>query len=272
MRPRAAARRQFPPVACFSDVDGTLMDDRERLAIGPPEVAAFAARIELVLTSSRTLVELAHLQRRLGLVTALVAENGAVVGLPPGWRGGRAASPRRIGGRVLQVVALGGPAAHVRRRVRRCAVSAGVTIVEQRDLLPDRGRALRRTHSVCVRNWHGRGAERFLQSLRTDGLQATRSGQWITVTAGANKASGVRAVLARAARRGAPFRWSVAIGNAENDAPLLAACDRGFAIRNPRRGHHPALVAIPDVRRLVALGIAGFPEAINAILARDWRA
>lgn len=258
----------FAPIAFFSDVDGTLMDDHERLAIGPADVASFAPRVELVLTSSRTLVELARIQRRLGLVAALVAENGAVVGLPPRWRGSRAAATRTLGGRALQVVPLGLPAVTVRARTRRCARHAGVPIVEQRDLLGDRGRALRRTHSVCVRAWKGPGAERFLAALRADGLAATRSGHWITITAGADKGAGVRAVLAAAARRRAPFRWSAAIGNAENDAPLLAACDRSFAIRNPGPGHDPALLAVPRVRALHAPGLAGWGEALARILAR----
>jgi predicted mannosyl-3-phosphoglycerate phosphatase (HAD superfamily) len=46
--------------------------------------------VELILASSRTLVELGVIQRRLGIVAPLIAENGAVVSFPPRWRGGRA--------------------------------------------------------------------------------------------------------------------------------------------------------------------------------------
>lgn len=260
--------RTFAPIAFFSDVDGTLMDVRERLAIAARDVSAFAPCVELILSSSRTLVELARVQRRLGLVAPLVAENGAIVGLPPGWRGGRARRPRHYGGKLFDVIALGEPSRTVRARVRRAARHARVSIVEQRDLLPDRGRSLRRAHSLCVRNWTGSGAERFLDALRQDGLDATRSGHWITVTSGADKGAGVHEVLAAAARRGAPYRWSAAIGNAENDVSLLAASDRPFAIRNPRQGHDPALLDVSRVRALTAVGLAGWPEALAWILNR----
>lgn len=260
--------RILPPIAYFSDVDGTMMDERERLAVDTATAAAFAPRLELILASSRTLVELARIQRRIGLVAALVAENGAVVGLPPRWRRSRPAPLMRFGGRDLQVLPLGEPSAALRRRMRRCASEVGVRVVEQRETLPDRGRSLRRTHSLCVENWRGRSAERFLGALRHDGLEATRSGHWITITSGAHKGDGVRAVLARAELNGAPYQTSAGIGNAENDVEMLAACDRRFAIRNPRTGHDPALTRVPRVRTLAPPGLAGWREALDWILSR----
>lgn len=251
MRPRVVSP---PParVALFTDVDGTLLDARDRLAIDAATVNALRGRVELILTSSRTLAELARLQRRLGLVGALIAENGAVVSFPAGWRGSR--SRRR------EILALGARAAALVPRVHAAAAAAGVRVVNQKQLLPDRGRSLRRGHSVCLRDWRGPAAERFLAALRRAGLEATRSGTWITITSGPHKGTGVRAVLARARRLGAPFRQTVAIGNAANDAPLLAAARRRYAVRNPRRGHDPALLAIAGVDPLPSSG------------SRAWRA
>jgi len=259
------------PIAFFSDVDGTMMDERERLVVDAETVAGVSSCVELILASSRTLVELARIQRRIGLVAALVAENGAVVGLPPGWRGRRGGLVRRLGGRDLEEIPLGVSARTLRPRVHRCARLARVEIVEQRELLPDSGRSLRRTHSICVRNWRGPGAERFLTALRDHGLDATRSGHWITITLGADKGAGIREVLARARRRGAPYQWSAAIGNAENDAPLLIACELRFAIRNPRQGHDPALRHLPRVHALRAVGLDGWSDALKSIVRRGRR-
>jgi mannosyl-3-phosphoglycerate phosphatase len=266
---KRSASRPPAPIVLFSDVDGTLLDQRDRLAADADDIASLAADIELVLASSRTLLELARIQQRLGLVAPVVGENGAVIGIPPRWRGSRVARLSSVAGRVWQVVSLGDPAAAIRARVRRSARSAGVQVVEQRELLPDRGRSLRRRNSVCIRNWQGTAAERFLAALAEDGLDATRSGHWITVTAGADKGRGVREVLARARRHGAPYRCSAAIGNAENDAPLLAACDLRFAIRNARLGHDPALLRVPRVQALTSVGLAGWREAVTWILTRQ---
>jgi predicted mannosyl-3-phosphoglycerate phosphatase (HAD superfamily) len=251
----------MPRIALFSDVDGTLLDASDRLAISAGDVARIAAHVELILASSRTLVELGAIQSRLGVVAPLIAENGAVVSFPPRWRGAR--TTRR------EIIVLGKPAVRLRPRVRKCAMEAGVAITDQRDVLPDHARSLRRRYSVCVRNWSGPGAERFLNALHGEHLQATRSGNWITVTQGADKGTGARAVLSRALRHGAPFAWTAAIGNAANDVPLLAATEGRFAIRNPRRGHHSELLDLPDVQPLSSSGAHAWREALPMILARS---
>jgi predicted mannosyl-3-phosphoglycerate phosphatase (HAD superfamily) len=148
-------------------------------------------------------------------------------------------------------------------------MEAGVSVVDQRDLLPDQARSLRRGYSICIRDWAGPGAERFLETLRWDGLEATRSGKWITVTGGADKGTGARAVLSRAARQDAPFAWTVGIGNATNDMPLLVATEGRFAIRNPRRGHQSELLDLPAVTPLSSSGVRAWREALTDILARD---
>jgi phosphoserine phosphatase len=129
-----------------------------------------------------------------------------------------------------------------------------VDILFQRDLLPDGAKSLQRGYSVCVQNWVGPDADRFLAALRRDKLLAVRSGNWITVTSGADKGIGVRAVMKHARKLKAGYKSSVAIGNEANDRSLLAAAQLRFAIRNPRRGHHETLV---DLRNVTALEWSG---------------
>ena len=257
MRPGSLRAGPWPQIALFSDVDGTLLDGNDRLAITPGDVAGISVHAELILASSRTLVELGAIQRRLGLVAPLVAENGAVVSFPPHWRG--SSSRRRA------VLALGQPGATLVARIHRAAAAAGVRVVNQRQLLPDRGRSLRRGYSVCVRDWRGASARTFLACLKRAGLEATRSGVWITITSGPHKGTGARAVLARARQLRAPFTRIIAVGNAANDRPLLAAARERFVIRNPRQGHHPELVALPQVTRLSASGARAWREALTII-------
>lgn len=261
MRPGSLRAIPLPRIALFSDVDGTLLSAADQLAITPADVMRLAPHAELVLASSRTLVELGDVQKRLGLVGALIAENGAVMSFPPRWRG--------KGTRKRETLVLGDSVKVLGPRVKRCAAAAGVSIVDQRDLLPDKGRSLRREFSVCVRDWSGPASERFLAALQEDGLTATRSGTWITITRGADKGIAARAVLAHAERLGAGFERSVAIGNAANDQPLLAATQGRFAIRNPRRGHHGELLLLPDVIPLAASGARAWREALATILQKE---
>ena len=259
MRPGSLRATPPPRIALFSDVDGTLLSATDHLAITPADVMRLAPHAELILASSRTLVELGEVQKRLGLDGALIAENGAVMSFPPRWRG--------KGTRRRETLVLGDALKLLHPRVKRCAAEAGVSIVDQRDLYPHKGRSLKREFSVCIRDWSGPGSERFLAALLRDGLLATRSGRWITITRGADKGTAARAVLAHAERLGAGFERSVAIGNAANDQSLLAATQARFAIRNPRRGHHGELLLLPDVIPLGASGARAWREALAIILS-----
>lgn len=260
---------EAPRGVLFSDVDGTLLDAHGRLAVSARETARFAARVDLVLVSSRTVAELLELQAALALDAPLIAENGALVAFRPGWRGVRAGVRRRVTGTELQLLALGAPAARIRGIVRRCAARARVPIVEQRETLADGGRALGRTHSVLVRDdSRGGGAWcRFREALRARGLLASRSGHWLTITRGADKGHGVRTLLAEAARAGAGYDVVAAVGNAENDLPLLLAAEHRFVVRDPRHGVDPVLEPIVGARVLAAPGIRGWPEAVRRVLA-----
>ena len=263
MRPESIQADPLPRIALFSDVDGTLLDSSDRLAITTEDVVRLAPHAELILASSRTLVELGDIQRRLGIVAPLIGENGAVASFPPGWRGGRT--------RRREILALGEAEDSIRPRVRQCAAKTGVEIAFQRDLVPDWATTLQRGYSVCVRNWVGPDADRFLSALRRDKLSATRSGNWITITSGADKGTGVRAVMKHARKRRAAFKSSVAIGNEANDQALLAAADLRFAIRNPRRGHHGDLLGLPDVTALDWSGKRAWRVAMTKILSNGTR-
>ncbi|HEX6316662.1 MAG TPA: HAD hydrolase family protein [Gemmatimonadaceae bacterium] len=259
MRP-SALREPWPRIALFSDVDGTLLDARDRFALTPDEVLRMAPDVELILSSSRTVAELAVLQRRLGLAGPLIAENGAVIAFPARWRG--SASTRR------EVVPLGQPAVGLVPRIHRCAERVGVSVVNQKRLLPDGGRSLRRGYSVCLLDWPGPSAERFIRCLAREGLEGSRSGTWITITSGPHKGTGVRAILARARELGAPFTRVVAVGNAANDRPLLAAARTRFVIRNPRMGHDADLVDLPGVTLLRTSGRRAWRDLLDHTLRR----
>jgi hypothetical protein len=66
MRPDSLRAISFPRIALFSDVDGTILDATERLAINTGDIVRITRHVELILASSRTLVELAGRSTRGG--------------------------------------------------------------------------------------------------------------------------------------------------------------------------------------------------------------
>ena len=89
------------------------------------------------------------------------------------------------------------------------------------------------------------------------GLHVADGGEFLAVWDGLDKGE--------AAVRYAGNCSFAAIGNAENDLPLLERASPGFVIRTPGPGHHPRLARIPGAVLLGAPGAAGWREALDRL-------
>lgn len=298
--PRSAALDAHAPlIVIVSDVDGTLLDRGGKLPVTPARLRglledvgrAQGSRIVLALASSRTLAELLVLQRMLGVAGPCIAEDGGVLAVDEFLAGSHWSADRVAAGtRRLRRRRLG--ASH---RELRDAVTAW-----EAPALRDLAQLdAQRLASLGFRSWAGRrrAIERreasvlfdldsmteFTQTLlkrsaRESGATLHCGGRWHTLTRDAGKGGAVALmrtlVMDHVAREscghGASARDAVdcsviAVGNDENDASLLAAADQAFAIHNPTRGPHPALLAVPGAQALSEAGTAGFVEMLELL-------
>lgn len=287
-----------------SDVDGTLLDGAGRLPAPPAELrrrlgeacrhaaAALGRAIPdtgaatLALASSRTVRELTVLQRALGLPGPCLAEDGAVIAVerregpaPTGLLGEPPAPARleRHGRRALAVFPVGARAAALRVALAPALADTAIDVAalpaaQQRALgfSPARARRAmaRREASLLLDLSHAQPERRaaLLDAARRAGITVRRGGRWHTAVAHATKGDALRTLRAHLATPpGGPPPWTVAIGNEENDESLLQEADLAVVIRNPGRGHHPALAAIPGARLLEATGPLGWLELLDRL-------
>lgn len=253
-------------ILLFSDVDGTLLDRHGRYALSGGEMASLAARVTLVLSSSRTVLELSRNQRDLGITGPVVAENGAVVALP--WHESLRAFGRceTIDGREWCLRSLGSPASELRADVRRAALAHGIAFVEQEDVEP----ALGRRCSVLIRPADGASETSLTplaDALRAAGRTVASGGAWLAVTGDADKGRGVRAVLDARSQLGQRHALVAAVGDGDNDVSLLLEAYRRFVIRRDDGTWHPALRALPDVECVPTPGIAGWRDVLRELTA-----
>jgi len=228
------------------------------------ELAPARRHLDLVLASSRTVLELARNQRDLGIDGPVVAENGAVMAWPSTDSLSSVGLREDIDGRAWRVAFIGMPASALRAEVQGAAQRLGTTYVDQEDVQPTLGRRC----SVLLRPIPGRdfeSLEALAAVLRLRGLAVASGGAWLAVTGGADKGDGVRAVRDWWLKAGREHALIAAAGDSDNDVPLLLACGRRFVIARDDGTWHPALQALPEVECINTPGIAGWRDVIRRL-------
>lgn len=283
--PRPAAA---PPLLILSDVDGTLLGE-EGLPVTPAALReglarleqAWTAPVQLGLASSRTLRELTVLQRALGIPGPCIAEDGALwaVDVAPIAKTDAESAIEQHGARRLRIRHIAATAATLRQHMADTEPFAKAD-TRQRSLAALRELGFR-TPAAARRALHARRnsvlvdpqavTEDELAEIRTAaedrGLQLRRGGRWFTLTSAGGKGPALCALRHHFTVDGvSPL--IAAIGNEENDVSLLAEADLRFVIRNPHRGPHPALAALPEAIVLEAEGPGGWMQMLDLLKHR----
>lgn len=266
----------------LSDVDGTFFDDAYQPAMHRAQFASVLERWRVIWVSSRTAAELLHLQAALGHRDDTIAENGGVIVSRDAAVSRALGAPTAFDGAWMIRVAA--PRDETTALVRRVFADEGVAVRTFDDIDADQlarlsgysrddaTRALKREASAVLIDAvvSEPGAARALTHLRDVGCTVSNGGRWISVVRGSNKGDAARAWLAAThAQHHGSAPTVVAIGNAENDAPLLAVADHRFVIASDDRRHHSALTAYPGARALQQPGTAGWREMIDHLADLD---
>ncbi|MGQ0765372.1 MAG: HAD hydrolase family protein [Gemmatimonadota bacterium] len=259
----------------FTDVDGTLLDETLEPPCTPAELRDLMGPTPIVLASSRPLVELAGIQRTLGLRDPVIAENGAVVAFDADdlrWGAGLAGT-QRSADLVLQsedrsflVTTLGDPAGELLDSARKATRARGHDVLATRlDSIPG-----------PVEPWNGDRAWSLLLELEDSdldllrraldpaGCAVERGGRYVTVVRGSDKGRAlqlVSEVLVSAGSSGP----TVALGNAPNDVSLFLAADCRFAIRDDNGKIDPDLLRLSGVQIPRQSGTNGWWEVMKAL-------
>jgi hydroxymethylpyrimidine pyrophosphatase-like HAD family hydrolase len=213
------------------DYDGTIADNGSTAIATTSALARVrASGRRLVLVTGRILDDLRRVCPDFGrMFDAVVAENGALLYLP-------------ANARTVPLAAAPDPALLRALERRRVAFNTGTCIVATTTRFADAARAaIHETRSAHA------------LELNKDSL--------MLVPAGVTKGTGLRAALAEL---GAEAAATAAIGDAENDQSLLAACGLGVAVAD----------AVPALRALAqhvtrAPGSRGVIEFVEQLLARS---
>lgn len=237
----------------FTDLDGTLLD-HHTYRPGPALPALRRLRragVRVLPATAKTLAEVRQINEDLGPFDGAIVENGAAVALGPS---------------LDEVIALGQPYQLVRRLLAEAAAEAGARVRGYGDMTADEvaaetGLSPAEARRARARQW----SETFVltsgdpaavaAALERRGLRAVRGARFLTAMGDHDKGEAARLVLGRLRRDGRAVR-SWAVGDAPNDADLLAAVDHPLLVRAGHGGW--ADLGVPGLVRLDGVGPAGW--------------
>lgn len=278
--PQHASRDAFPqdpalrPRLVFTDLDGSLLDHHSYdWSPARPWLARLKQLgVPVIPVTSKTRSEIMPLRQALGLAdTPFLAENGAVVGLPPAWCHTRL--DRDPGADGLVIKTLGVDIGFIRKRLSVWRERLGVRFTTMSEMSPGEvvgftGLAEPEARLSRMRE----GSEPliwaddddrlavFREGLEGDGLRLTRGGRFWHVTGESHKGSAVTWLIDRFRSLRGIRPLTLGLGDGPNDVAMLESVDQAVVIR----GCHglPVEPQQPALYRSEATGPAGWAEGV----------
>jgi mannosyl-3-phosphoglycerate phosphatase len=260
----------------LSDLDGTLLDhttyafDAARAALE----RLHAARVPLVLCTSKTRAEVEPIRAALRNTHPFIVENGGGVYLPLDYFPFEIKGAERRGG--YAVISPGDPYAELTRALARASRATDVGVRGFADMTDDEvaaetGLTLSEARLARQREFdepfvvlEPARAPELLAAIEREGKRWTTGGRFHHITGANNKAAAVRLLMALYRRQLGEVR-TVGLGDAPNDAEFLREVDVPILIASPRVERLRALVPEGQVTSLS--GPAGWNAAVLALLA-----
>ncbi|MCG3268721.1 mannosyl-3-phosphoglycerate phosphatase [Yoonia sp. I 8.24] len=244
----------------FSDLDGTLLDhDTYAWSAATPALAALCrVNAPLILSSSKTAVEIAKIQSDLDIIgTPAIVENGAgLLGMD------RTADDYARLRDILNTLP-----AQLRSPFEGFGDMDAARIAQITGLSPA-GAADAKSRAYSEPGlWSGDSESRtaFVTALADHGVFAREGGRFLTLSFGATKADGMAQIIDTYRPQ-----HTIALGDAPNDIEMLGAAEYGVVIANPSRAPLPPLPGEPSphIIRTTQPGPEGWNAAVLTLLQR----
>lgn len=274
-------KRPYPAFVVFTDLDGTLLDAGSYSF----EAAAKALhslrtlRVPLVIVSSKTRAEIESIRRALGCEDPFIVENGGAVVVPSGYfRFPLDGAIRRDGYHMIE---FGIPYTRLRQALAdingmfgggvkgfgdmsadEVAALTGLTLVDARLALQ------REYDEPFVLEESPHRLEELKHLAETHGLSCVSGGRFHHLVGPHDKGHACRYLIGAYRRHFSPHSRppiTIALGDSQNDLPMLASVDRPILVARIDGSHDPA-IDLPHLTRTPGVGPAGWNAAIIRLL------
>lgn len=264
----------------FTDLDGTLLDERYSFDAAREALAAIRERgIPLILTSSKTLAEMRLLRRAMDLIHPIIFENGAGVALPENYFRD---DPTITSSTPLLVEHFGPTYDEIRATLERLRAEhrfpfRGFGDMNAKEIAALTGldemaaQRARQRHGSEPGIWEGSEAIRrdFIAELAKAGLRAVSGGRFLHIMPRVDKAEAMRELVGRFSVAHPDIRYRViAAGDSPNDADMLQSADLAVVIRRADSSWMP-LKRRDGIIKSPEPGPAGWQTCIQTLLKEE---
>ncbi len=252
----------------FTDLDGTLLEHstyRFEAALEMLEHIRWH-RIPLIIVTSKTRPEVHELQKALGICEPFIVENGAGVFVP---------APGKEVAKHWHALGDSKPYAEVRRFfavLRERYALKGFGDMHQEEVMALTGldshsaaRAMQRDFTEPFIADDGTDIEALRNECRRAGFDVVRGGRFFhLITMGHDKGAALKQLVAYYEKRYAQPVHAIALGDAQNDAPMFECADTAVLI--PAENGSYAPVSVPGLVKAAFPGPKGWNETLKALL------
>ena len=260
----------------FTDLDGTLLDHEDYLwqEAAPALQRLMALHCPVILNSSKTFSEMLQHTAQFQLQHPFALENGSAIAIPMGYFDNPPHSRPEY-----EIIYFGKAYSQITQLLDQLRTEQGFPFegfhdwsaeqISEHTRLNEIGAlAAQARHCSEPILWHGSelALERFRSLLHEHGLNLTRGGRFYHVMSNVSKRTAVDWLIQKYREHQPHIDWiSVALGDSENDIPMLQAVDHPVLIPNPHRD----LPVLPDGFSCITAtqaGPAGWNEAMLRLI------
>jgi len=266
----------------FTDLDGSLLghSDYSYEAALPSLERIRKARIPLIITTSKTRIEVEWVQREIGIIDPFIVENGGGIFIPGSSRLKEIKDGEKHNGYTL--IRLGKSYSYIRELFGKIASRFGIRgfgDMTSEEIAVLTGMSVAQAGRAKLRQF----TEPFLADNNQDiksiedcalsiGLKIARGGRFYHLMDFAqDKGLAVKKLIdlyQKNSRKGGLI--SIGIGDSENDLPMLEQVDIPVLIPNPDSRHRN--IDMPGLVRAEAPGPLGWNSAVESILNKIYNA
>jgi len=266
----------------YSDLDGTLLDhfSYQFSAATPALKALDNANIPVILNTSKTFAEVTLIHQALNLSTPFIIENGAAIYIPVSTFNKQPKDTKRVGQywvksfclpRKHWLDLLSEYAAEFSSSYQGFSTLSDTALASITGLTEHEAKLARQRQYGEPIQWlaDDSSKQQFIERLLSLGVNVVQGGRFMHICGHCDKGQALTWLTNEYCKQNnKPSLYTVALGDGENDSPMLEAADIAVQIRSPIHDF-PNLQRQFNTMQTTDYGPKGWSEAVQQLLANQ---